>query len=392
MPTTALAPHPAAARSAADTKSHEKSVPTDEDLARLERFGEAIDALKARVQAEIGGEDVRYIARVQRVSRVAEVLGRSLIVVGFDPLTYGAGVVALFVHKQLEAAEIGHTVLHGAFDGLEGAEAFQSKGYRWKIPIDEDSWRRGHNARHHGGTNVAGRDPDIHFGNVRLTDETPHHWYHRGQLATSVLVIWPFFTFHMGAHFAGLIDAYVGNGREDELDFLRDRSPASVRDAWRRALRGWGPYYLREWVFWPALAGPLFPKVLLGNVLSDVMRDVYSAVTIFCGHVGEETASYPEGTIPKGRGHWYAMQVEASNDFDVSFPVSVLCGALDRQIEHHLFPRFPTQRLRQVAPEVKRICEEHGVAYRSASWPETLKSALAKIRRLGRPQPSEQAA
>ncbi len=122
------------------------------------------------------------------------------------------------------------------------------------------------------------------------------------------------------------------------------------------------------------------------------MRDVYSAVTIFCGHVGEETASYPEGTTPKSRGHWYAMQVEASNDFEVSFPVSVLCGALDRQIEHHLFPRFPTQRLRQVAPEVKRICEEHGVAYRSASWPRTLKSALRKIRRLGRPLPSERAA
>ncbi|MCB9597456.1 MAG: fatty acid desaturase [Sandaracinaceae bacterium] len=379
-PTTS--PQPAAA-------PHVATLSDDE---RLERFGHAIDALRARVKAEIGEEDVRYIQRVQTVSRVAEVVGRTLLVVSFDPLTYTFGVVSLFVHKQLEAAEIGHTVLHGAFDGLEGADAFQSKGYRWKIPIDEDSWRRGHNARHHGGTNVAGRDPDIHFGNVRLTEETPHHWYHRGQLATSVFVIWPFFAFHMGAHFAGLIDAYVGNGREDELDFLRDRSPASVRDAWRRALRGWGPYYLREWIFWPAVAGPLAPKVLLGNVLSDVMRDdVYSAVTIFCGHVGEETASYPEGTTPKGRGHWYAMQVEASNDFDVSFPVSVLCGALDRQIEHHLFPRFPTQRLRQIAPEVKQICEQHGVEYRSASWPRTLMSALKKIRRLGRPLPTEPA-
>ncbi len=173
---------------------------TDDE--RLERFGQAIEALKARVKAEIGDEDVRYIERVQRTSQIAEVVGRTLLVVGFDPITYGAGVFSLFVHKQLEAAEIGHTVLHGAFDGLDGAEAFQSKGYRWKIPIDEDSWRRGHNARHHGGTNVAGRDPDIHFGNVRLTEETPHHWYHRGQLATSVLIIWPFFAFHMGAHFA----------------------------------------------------------------------------------------------------------------------------------------------------------------------------------------------
>ena len=364
----------------------------DSEDARLERFGEAIDELKRRVKNEIGDADVRYIKRVQLTSRVAEIVGRGLLMLSMDPITFSAGTLALFVHKQLETAEIGHTVLHGAFDGLEGAEAFKSKGYRWKVPIDEASWRRGHNARHHGGTNVAGRDADIHFGLVRLTKETPHHWYHRGQVATSLFLIWPAFTFHMNTHFSGLIDAYAGNGREDELDFLRDRSPAALRDAWRRALRGWGPYYLREMVLWPALAGPFFLKVLAGNIISDVMRDVYSAATIFCGHVGEDTKSYPEGTIPKSRGHWYAMQVEASNDFDVSFPVSVLCGALDRQIEHHLFPRFPTQRLREISPEVKRICEDHGVEHRSASWPRTLAKAVRRIARLSRPLPMERLA
>jgi fatty acid desaturase len=352
---------------------------------RLERFGKAIDALRRRVEAQIGDDDVRHIERVQRVSDLAQIVGRGLIYVSFDPATFTAGVIALWIHKQLEATEIGHTVLHGAFDGLEGAEAFRSQGYRWRMPIDVDSWRRGHNARHHGGTNVAGRDPDIHFGSVRLTEDTPHHWYHRFQLPLSLVVIWPAFGFHMNGHFSGLIDVLMGNGREDELDFLRDRSPASVRDAWRRALRGWGPYYLREMVFFPALAGPFFGKVLLANWLSDTMRDVYSAATIFCGHVGESTRAYPEGTTPRSRGHWYAMQVEASNDFEVSWPVSVLCGALDRQIEHHLFPRFPTERLREIAPEVKRICEEHGVEHRSASWPRTLMSALRKISQLSTP-------
>ena len=360
----------------------------ESDDARLEAFGDAIAALERRVRARLGEEDVRYIRGVQRLSDVAEIVGRSLIFVSLDPLTFGAGVAALFVHKQLEAAEIGHTVLHGAYNGLPGADRFASDGYRWKIPIDEESWRRGHNARHHGGTNVAGRDPDIHFGHVRLTAETPHHDYHRGQHITSLLFIWPAFAFHMNGHFSGLVDLYVGNGREDELDFLPDRSAASARDAWKRALRGWGPYYLREYVMWPLLAGPLFGKVLLGNVLSDVMRDIYSAATIFCGHVGAETKSYPEGTRPKSRGHWYAMQVEASNDFEVPFVLSVLCGALDLQIEHHLFPRLPSQRLREVAPEVRRICREHGVEHRSASWPATLKSAFAKIRGLSKPGPA----
>jgi linoleoyl-CoA desaturase len=126
----------------------------------------------------------------------------------------------------------------------------------------------------------------------------------------------------------------------------------------------------------------MFWKVLLGNWLAETMRDVYSAATIYCGHVGDDVKSYAVGTRARGRGHWYAMQVEASNNFEVSLPVSILCGGLDRQIEHHLFPTFPPPRLREIAPEVRAICARHGVAYRTDSWGRTLKRALEQVGRL----------
>ena len=50
-----------------------------------------------------------------------------------------------------------------------------------------------------------------------------------------------------------------------------------------------------------------------------------------------------------------AMQVEAANDFEVSLPISILCGGLDRQIEHHLFPTLAPPRLREIAPRVRAI-------------------------------------
>ena len=65
------------------------------------------------------------------------------------------------------------------------------------------------------------------------------------------------------------------------------------------------------------------------------------------------------------------MQIEATTDFEVSWPLSILCGALDRQIEHHLFPRLPPQRLREIAPEVKAICTKYGVDYRTGTWGRT---------------------
>jgi linoleoyl-CoA desaturase len=78
------------------------------------------------------------------------------------------------------------------------------------------------------------------------------------------------------------------------------------------------------------------------------------------------------------------MQIEASNDFEVPYALSVLCGGLDRQIEHHLFPRLAPERLREIAPEVKALCEEHGVEYRTGTWPETLRAAFAWIAKLSK--------
>ena len=376
---------PMAASSGAAAMDQETQAERDH---RLRHFGAALDALKARVEAQLGADDLAHVARTQRFSRGMELVGRLLIHFSFEPLGFSAGVVALWLHKQLQATEIGHTVLHGAydasaFDGLPGAEKFRSKGYDWRIPIDEECWRYGHNVRHHGATNVAGKDADIHFGPVRLTDQTPFNpRFHPWQLLFTLFVLFPNFALLMNTHFTGVSDALDDNGIETKLDFLPDRSKASVRSAWRKAMRKFVPYYGVEYVLFPALAGPFFWKVLLGNWLSELMRDVYSAATIYCGHVGERTKNYPMGARPTRPGEWYAMQAEATNNFEVPWAVSMLCGGLDRQIEHHLFPRFAPERLREIAPEVRALCEAHGVEYRSASWGRTLRGALAHIHAL----------
>ena len=74
--------------------------------------------------------------RLDRFSRVMEVVGRVLIHVSFEPITFVLGVSALWIHKQLQATEIGHTALHGAYDKLPGAEKFCARSFAWDIPID----------------------------------------------------------------------------------------------------------------------------------------------------------------------------------------------------------------------------------------------------------------
>lgn len=57
-----------------------------------------------------------YIKGLRLKSRIFEVLGRGLLWTSRNPLTFGAGVGFLFLHRNIEAIEIGHNVLHGQYD------------------------------------------------------------------------------------------------------------------------------------------------------------------------------------------------------------------------------------------------------------------------------------
>ncbi len=357
------------------------------DPQRLASFAAAIDALGERVAPLVGEEDVARVKRVDRISRAFELTGRALIHFSVEPVSFGAGVVALAIHKQLQTTEIGHTTLHGAYDGLPGADDYQSQSFRWVTPIDEASWRVGHNQRHHGFTNIAGSDPDLQFGRTRLTEHLPGNPGHE-RPGRSMVINWVTFTAGMNLHFTGMLDLIL-----DRRDVLPDRSWPSAQLALKAAFRGYWPQFAKNFLFYPALAGPLWGKVAAGNAMASATRNVFTAACIFCGHAGTGVASFPPGTQPRGRPAWYVYQCMATQNFEVPYLISVLCGGLDYQIEHHLFPRLPPERLRAIAAEVREICESHGVPYRSDSWPAVLVDATQVVLRLAQlPQATPQPA
>ncbi len=346
---------------------------------RIEAFGKAIDALRREVEADLGEKDAQHIRNIGRVSDGLEVLGRSLIHFSFEPAFFGLGVGALWAHKCLELMEIGHMALHGAYDKLDGAERFHEEGFHWKAPIDEESWRTGHNIRHHQYTNVDNRDPDVNFGFLRLTEQVTYHPVNAFQPYLNFLT-WTGFATGINLHVTGVLEIFA---RHRKPLAMKDRSSKSALKALRSFTSKFARYYGREYVFFPALAGPFFLKTLLGNVLSEVGRDLYAGATIYCGHVGAK--DYPEGTRAKGRAQWYRMQAESARNIKVPKVLSILCGGLDLQIEHHLFPRLPPNRLREVAPKVQAICEAHGVTYLQKGWPETLRDVFVELKRLSVP-------
>jgi len=351
---------------------------------KLEAFGREIHEIGAQVKAKLGAQDLAYLKKVKNFSQLSEFIGRTLLHVSLDPFTWTAGVLALWIHLQLETIEIGHSALHGCWDGLEGAEKFYSSSFKWNTPVDEESWKHEHNLLHHQYTNIVGRDPDLNYGGLRIAEQTPWMPYHLIQLSQFFWTA-PLFLWIIGTHATGLTDLAHPKDSKFYAHILPDRKVKTLFKSVLRMAKKTIPYSLVEFGFWPLLAGPMWWKVLAGNITADVLRNVYSAATIYAGHFGDDLQYHDPDFQPRGRGAWFKSQIEAAHNFKVPRVFSILCGALDYQIEHHLFPKLPPNRLREIAPKVQAACEKYGIPYNIAGWGKNLGTTLKRLKRMSVP-------
>jgi hypothetical protein len=67
-----LSSQPTAPLSGSGARAGDPSA-SSEDLERLRRFGDALDALKARIEAEVGEDDVRHVRRMRAISIACEI-------------------------------------------------------------------------------------------------------------------------------------------------------------------------------------------------------------------------------------------------------------------------------------------------------------------------------
>src|SRR5271169_3564152 len=138
--------------------------------AQLEAFGRELDAIRARVVADLGERDSVYINKVIRTQRALEVAGRGLLFVGFLPPAWIGGTAALSLSKILDNMEIGHNVMHGQYDWT-GDERLNGKRFEWDTACPAEQWRHSHNHWHHTHTSIVGKDRDIGYGVLRISEE-----------------------------------------------------------------------------------------------------------------------------------------------------------------------------------------------------------------------------
>lgn len=340
---------------------------------QIEAFGREMDAIRQRVLDDLGERDADYIRKIIRAQRGLEIGGRALLFASFLPPAWLAGTAALSLSKILDNMEIGHNVMHGQYDWMQDP-ALNSKQFEWDTACPGDQWRHSHNYMHHTHTNILGKDRDIGYGVLRMSEDQPWHPYYLGNPLYALLLA-SFFQYGVALH-----DVEVERITAGETT-LRDKREL-IGGIWRKVRR----QTVKDYVLFPLLSGPSAPLVLAGNATANLARNLWSFTIIFCGHFPDGTHEFTEEeTENETRGQWYHRQLLGSANLTGSKPFHILSGNLSHQIEHHLFPDLPAHRYAEIAVEVREACARYGLPYNTGPLSKQFGSVVRKIVKLALP-------
>lgn len=333
----------------------------------LEAFGQELDSLAKRTMADVGERDERYIRRVLKLQQYCEVLGRALLFASLFPPAWLLGSVLLGMAKIIENMELGHNIMHGQYDFMNDPD-FQGSTYEWDIVGTSDNWRLSHNYKHHTYTNIKGLDADVGYGLLRIFPEQRWKPFYLLQPLWAALLA---MLFQWGVAIQELELGNLANGKKSWKQLGDELKP--VLNKSRKQL-------LKDYLIFPLLAGPLFFSVLTGNLLANLIRNLWTYTIIFCGHFTTDAEVFPKSIIEnESRGHWYLRQLRGSSNLRGGKFFDLLSGNLSHQIEHHLFPTIPAHRYAELSKQVKEICQRYGQHYNTGSLPRQFGQVLIRI-------------
>jgi fatty acid desaturase len=340
----------------------------------LETLARELDGIRDSVRADLGARDRAYIKRVIAAQRQLELSARALLVCArFAPAAI-AGTALLSLSKILENMEIGHNVLHGQWDWMRDP-TINSSAWEWDAASTAASWKRAHNFRHHVYTNVLGRDRDLGYSAMRVESAQPWHPVYLAQ---------PIYFFLIAAIFEWAIAVY-----DMELDAVRrgEKSRESARGEVGGLLRKARGQLLKDYALFPALAGRRGARrALAATLVANLVRNLWVHTIVFCGHIPEGAETFTEEQyLGETRGGWYRRQLLGSCNLEGSRLFHLLTGNLSFQIEHHLFPDLPSNRYAEIAPQVRALCERHGLPYNSGRLGRQYRSVYRQVLRLAFP-------
>ncbi len=285
------------------------------------------------------------------------------IILGFFTAFIGLNISHDAVHGSLSANKTVNTILGYTFN-IIGANS-----YVWNIT---------HNIVHHTYTNIEGHDEDIQ--SIPLLRMSPHQKLrkvHRHQY-------WYAFLFYS---LASLMWVFV----KDYIKFFKkeignydNKSHPPVQ--YVILFLSKAIYYTLFIVLPLVFIKALWWQVLLGFLLMHFAQGSTMAIIFMLAHVVEET-DFP---LPTNLGNiqntWAVHQLYTTADFGRNnILLNFLCGGLNFQIEHHLYPRICHVHYKQISEIVKQTAADYHLRYNeNSTFRGAIGSHIRLLKALGR--------
>ncbi|MEE6176798.1 fatty acid desaturase family protein [Mycobacterium sp. 050134] len=325
---------------------------TDADI---ECLAVELDAIRRDVEESLGERDARYIRRTIAAQRALEVVGRLLLAGSAKRSVWWAGTATLGVAKIVENMEIGHNVMHGQWNWMNDPE-IHSSTWEWDMSAASKHWISAHNNQHHKYTNILDMDDDVGYFVLRVTRDQPWERYNVGNLLFNTFLALGF-EWGIGLQTVDL-EKLLEPGPEHDITAVRTRE--FLVKAGRQVVKDYGAF--------PALTalspGATYTSTLKANAVANVIRNVWANAVIFCGHFPDGAEKFTKtDMIGETKGQWYLRQMLGSANFDAGPVLRFMSGNLCYQIEHHLFPDLPSNRLHEISVRVRAVCDKYDLPY-----------------------------
>jgi fatty acid desaturase len=326
----------------------------------IENLAYELDAIRQDIEDSRGERDARYIRRTIAAQRALEVAGRLTLAASSRRSAWWAGTVTLTVAKIIENMEIGHNVLHGQWDWMNDPE-IHSTSWEWDMAGSAKHWRYTHNFVHHKYTNILGMDDDVGYGMLRVTRDQRWKRFNLLNLVWNTL---------LAAGFEwGIALQHVEIGKIIKKRMDQDEAREKVIDAGGKA----GRQAVKDYIAFPALTalspGATYRSTLTANATANVLRNVWANAVIFCGHFPDGAEKFTKtDMIGESKGQWYLRQMLGSANFEGGPALRFMSGNLCHQIEHHLYPDLPSNRLHEISVRVRQVCDKYDLPYTTGSF------------------------
>ncbi len=215
--------------------------------------------------------------------------------------------------------------------------------------LSEGRWYHKHNA-HHQAPNHIGHDPDI---------EIPFVFDHNQATGRSAFAKRWLLPYQPFLFWTGLWFVYPYNLLHSLRYVLKTLSWRDIGEITLMAIH-FVVLFVYTFSTLPTTIALMFNAVVFLTI------GIYMGLIFAPNHKGEVMFA-PEQTY-----NW-VYQIIATRNINPSFLTSYICGGLNYQIEHHLFPTMSRFHYPQASQLVQRFCTQEGIPYQQTSWLDSLR-------------------